>query len=123
MEQLPKAEMLSDVEIRTELQSLRRLPRTEAIVFSVRTYMNPLSDLAEDCYALNRLWDAVRNYPEVTSAYKVRHLWSDVFEDFCRQTLGRDGPDPTQLECEVSQTATPLPATPASSGMKSGGLD
>lgn len=79
--------------IRTELQSLRRLPKSDAIVFSVRTYLTPLSDLKHEPEALERLWDAVRNYPEVVGKHKVKHLWNDVFEKFCKETLGREDPE------------------------------
>jgi hypothetical protein len=100
MDDKPTAKTVEDIEIRTELQSLRRLPRTGAVIFTVRTYMNPLTDLGKEPMALNRLWDAVRNYPEQTAAYKVRHLWYDVFEGYCRSVLGRDSPDPALLEEE-----------------------
>lgn len=98
MDEQPASKTVEDIEIRTELQSLRRLPRTQAIVFAVRTYMNPLTDLEKEPKALNRLWDAVKNYPEVTAAYKVRHLWGHVFEPYCQGVLGRSEPDQSILE-------------------------
>ncbi|EXJ83961.1 hypothetical protein A1O3_04628 [Capronia epimyces CBS 606.96] len=98
MDQNPPSKTVEDIEIRTELQSLRRLPRTGAVVFTVRTYMNPLTDLGKEPMALNRLWDAVRNYPDKTAAYKVRHLWTDIFEKYCCSILGRGNPDQGLLE-------------------------
>lgn len=100
MESQPVSKTLEDIEIRTELQSLRRLPVSQAIVFSVRTYMNPLTDLEKEPKALNRLWDAVKNYPDATAAYKVRHLWVHLFEPYCQKVLGRTEPDQTILEEE-----------------------
>ena len=118
MEHNPKATSISDVEIRTELQGLRRLPRTGAILFTVRTYMNPLTDLAEEPEALNNLWDSVRNFPEPIAAYKVKDLWIDVFEQYCQQVLGRQAPEPAKpqdgmVANGVANNLTPPPTPPA----------
>ncbi|KAF2662262.1 hypothetical protein K491DRAFT_773378 [Lophiostoma macrostomum CBS 122681] len=79
--------------LRTELQSLRRLPKSGAVVFSVRTYVTPLMDLAKEPEALERLWAHVRSFPEDVAKHKVRHLWGDTFEKFCKEILGREDPE------------------------------
>lgn len=87
-----KAETIDEVHVRAELQSLRRLPRTGALVFTVRTHLNPITSLKNNPEALDTLWDATRNYPERTSIYKVKHLWNHVFEPFCQEVLEREMP-------------------------------
>lgn len=89
----PVVQKPEDIYLRTELQSLRRLSKSKAIVFSVRTYLTPLTDLKNEPEALERLWDAVRHFPDAVSKHKVRHLWNDVFEAFCKDTLGREDPE------------------------------
>ncbi|MBB5514746.1 hypothetical protein FHS89_000752 [Rubricella aquisinus] len=62
----PKAE----VYLRTERQVLRRLPQTEAVVFSIKTNMTPLRHLSED--DLCSLEEALAALPPVEAAYKSR---------------------------------------------------
>jgi hypothetical protein len=92
----PKVTSPDGIWLRTELQSLRRLPRSEAIIFSVRTYLTNLSDLREEPESLEVLWDHVRNFPDDVSEYKTKALWVDAFEQFCRDTLGKTDPQITE---------------------------
>ncbi|KAI1390613.1 uncharacterized protein F4822DRAFT_155737 [Hypoxylon trugodes] len=92
-ESYPEVKRIEDLWIRTELQSLCRLPRSKAVVFSVRTYMAKMTELKEEPAALERLWDAVRNFPDIVSEYKSVQLWKDVFEAFCREELGKNEPE------------------------------
>lgn len=63
------------------------------MVFTVRTYLQPLTDLAEDPVALENLWDSVLNLPAVTSKYKVTELWQEPFENYCKRVLGKERPE------------------------------
>lgn len=54
----------SHVRMRVERQTLRRLPRTGAIVFGIRTYLTPLEDLASEPEVPGRLASAIRSWPE-----------------------------------------------------------
>ena len=56
--------------LRVERQTLRRLPRTAAVVFSIRTYVYPLAQIAADPAVAARLASAVRGLPPDLSAYK-----------------------------------------------------
>jgi hypothetical protein len=49
---------------RTERQTLRRLPRTGAIVFTIRTYLDPIVELAKEPGIPGRMASAVRSWPE-----------------------------------------------------------
>ena len=56
--------------IRSERETLTRLPKTQAILFTIRTYRRPLSDLEAHPEQALRLADAIRALPEDTRAYK-----------------------------------------------------
>lgn len=52
--------------IRCERQTLSRLPKSGAILFTIRTYVRPLREYLEsDKDSLRRLYSAVQNLPEV----------------------------------------------------------
>lgn len=55
---------------RAERQSLRRLPASGAIVFTIRVYLYPLSALGDIPDALPSLLNAVRETPPALAAYK-----------------------------------------------------
>src|SRR4051812_27247854 len=56
--------------LRVERQTLRRLPRTGAVLFTIRTHQRPLEALADRPQELARLAEAVRGLPEDTARYK-----------------------------------------------------
>jgi hypothetical protein len=56
--------------LRVERQTLRRLPRTGAVLFTIRTHQRPLETLADRPQELARLAEAVRGLPEDTARYK-----------------------------------------------------
>ena len=53
-----------DIRFRTERQSLRRLPRSGAIVFTIRTYVAGIVDLAKEPGVPGRMASAIRSWPE-----------------------------------------------------------
>jgi len=53
--------------LRTERQTLRRLPKTGAILFTIRTYTTPVVKLAEEPGVPSRLASAVRSWPDVVA--------------------------------------------------------
>lgn len=54
--------------LRVERQTLRRLPRSGAIVFTIRVYMTPLTELGPD--EAGRLAAAIRGVREQEAAYR-----------------------------------------------------
>lgn len=56
--------------LRVERQTLRRLPRSEAVVFGIRTYVYPLALIAGDAAVAARLAAAVRGLPDDLKGYK-----------------------------------------------------
>ncbi|KAJ7027891.1 hypothetical protein C8F04DRAFT_1399249 [Mycena alexandri] len=55
---------------RTERQTLRRLPRSGAIVFTIRTYLVPVEELAREPGVAARFASAVRSWPDGVKEYK-----------------------------------------------------
>lgn len=57
--------------LRVERQTLRRLPATGAIVFTIKTHVDPLRAIGERPDMLRGLRDAVAGMPEGMAAYKA----------------------------------------------------
>ena len=53
--------------LRTERQTLRRLPKTGAILFTIRTYTTPVVTLAQEPGVPSRLASAVRSWPDIVA--------------------------------------------------------
>lgn len=58
------------LQLRIELEHLIRLPMTGAIVFNIRTYLAPLSEIAEIPEWAGQLADIVEELPDEIAAYK-----------------------------------------------------
>jgi hypothetical protein len=67
---------------RVERQTLRRLPRTGAIAFSIRVFLHPLERLARQPGALQALLSAVDAAPPALADYKGFPLLRDALERF-----------------------------------------
>ncbi len=60
---------LDDLVVRIERETLRRFPRTGAVLFTIRTYTRPLRDVAAG-EPMNRLLEALATMPDDIAAYK-----------------------------------------------------
>jgi hypothetical protein len=60
--------------LRVERQTLRRLPRSGAIVFTIRVYMTPLAELGPG--EAGRLAAAIRGVKEQEVVYRCASFWS-----------------------------------------------
>ncbi|KAI9370811.1 Alg9-like mannosyltransferase family-domain-containing protein [Aspergillus egyptiacus] len=67
---------------RSERQSLRRLPRTGAVVFTIRTYFEPITAVAEEDYVPGRLASAIRSWGDDVARYKGREKYGDVLLEY-----------------------------------------
>lgn len=67
---------------RSERQSLRRLPRSGGVVFTIRTYFHPITEIAEEDYVPGRLASALRSWGEDVSRYKGRERYQDVLLEY-----------------------------------------
>lgn len=52
------------IRLRTERQSLRRLPRSGAIIFTIRTYIFTVEELGKEPGVPGRMASAIRSWPE-----------------------------------------------------------
>lgn len=67
---------------RSERQSLRRLPRTGGVVFTIRTYFHPITEIAEEPGVPGRLASAVRSWDDDTAKYKGQEVYQDVLLEY-----------------------------------------
>jgi alpha-1,2-mannosyltransferase len=70
---------------RSERQSLRRLPRSGGVVFTIRTYFHPVVEICEEPYVPGRLASAVRSWGEDVARYKGREMYGDVLLEYLDQ--------------------------------------
>ncbi|KAF7563643.1 hypothetical protein G7046_g455 [Stylonectria norvegica] len=70
---------------RSERQSLRRLPKTGAVCFTIRTYFLPITDMAQEDYVPGRLASAIRSWGDDVSVYKGKEKYGDVLLDYLDQ--------------------------------------
>ncbi|KZW04421.1 hypothetical protein EXIGLDRAFT_758710 [Exidia glandulosa HHB12029] len=88
---------------RCERQTLRRLPRTGCIVFTIRTYLHPIAEIAAEPGVPGRLAEAIRTWPEDVIQYKsgVKHYGESLLRylDECHEAQIKAGVfDPTAPE-------------------------
>ncbi|RKL28328.1 hypothetical protein BFJ72_g12559 [Fusarium proliferatum] len=69
---------IEDLYFRSERQSLRRLPKSKALLFTVRTYFEPITTIAQEPHVPGRLAEAIENWDEAASKYKGKHHWADI---------------------------------------------
>jgi hypothetical protein len=86
---LDKVLSIGDIRIRHERQTLTRMPKTGAILFTVRTYLTPLVDLQDEPDSVAEFMGAVRALPDDMAKYKGRPLWGEVAESWCDEVLAR----------------------------------
>lgn len=73
-----KGLQVEEIHFRSERQTLRRLPRSGALMFTIRTYFEPMTVIAREPHVPGRLAEAVRNWDEDTSVYKGRAHWDHL---------------------------------------------
>ena len=67
---------------RSERQTLRRLPRSGGVVFTIRTYFLPIIEIVQEKGVPGRLASAVRSWGEDVSRYKGKERYGDVLLEF-----------------------------------------
>lgn len=67
---------------RSERQSLRRLPRSGGVVFTIRTYFHPITEIVKEPGVPGRLASAVRSWGEDVGKYKGRAVYKDVLLEY-----------------------------------------
>jgi hypothetical protein len=69
---------IHDIHFRSERQSLRRLPKSRALLFTIRTYFEPVTVIAQEPHVPGRLAAAIRSWDETVSYYKGKSQWDRV---------------------------------------------
>lgn len=69
-EELDADSVLESTWLRIERQTLRRLPETGAIVFTIRTYQQRMADVVRDLQRREQLAIVLKSMPEETARYK-----------------------------------------------------
>jgi hypothetical protein len=69
---------INDIHFRSERQSLRRLPKSRALLFTIRTYFEPVTAIAQEPHVPGRLVEAIRSWDETVSYYKGKSHWEGV---------------------------------------------
>ncbi|KAF2850214.1 hypothetical protein T440DRAFT_468575 [Plenodomus tracheiphilus IPT5] len=69
---------VNDIHFRSERQSLRRLPKSKALLFTIRTYFEPVAAIAQEPHVPGRLAEAIRAWDDTVSYYKGRSHWEDL---------------------------------------------
>ncbi|BCS18457.1 heme-dependent oxidative N-demethylase family protein [Aspergillus puulaauensis] len=67
---------------RSERQSLRRLPRSGGVVFTIRTYFEPITTVVQEPYVPGRLASAIRSWGDDVSRYKGKEKYGDVLLEY-----------------------------------------
>lgn len=81
----------STIRLRSERQTLRRLPRTGAIVFGIRTYLFKIEELARERGVADRLASAIRSWPDDVGVYKGRKMYSEMLLKYLDEWAAREG--------------------------------
>ena len=77
----PERPAPDDLYVRVERETLRRFPRTRALLFTIRTFVAPLPVVAADEEARRRLAVMIESMPDPVRAYKdLTTLGGDVVE-------------------------------------------
>ncbi|KAJ7587137.1 hypothetical protein C8J56DRAFT_943672 [Mycena floridula] len=79
--------------LRSERQSLRRLPLSGAVIFGIRTYVFPIQNIAKEreMGTPGRLASAVRSWPKDVQDYKGKALYGDVLVEYLEREQGSVG--------------------------------
>jgi hypothetical protein len=80
----------STLRLRSERQTLRRLPRTGAIVFGIRTYLFKIEELARERGVADRLGSAIRSWPDDVGIYKGRKMYGEVLLNYLDECAAGD---------------------------------
>ncbi|KAF2009650.1 hypothetical protein BU24DRAFT_437236 [Aaosphaeria arxii CBS 175.79] len=69
---------IEDLHFRSERQTLRRLPRSKTLLFTIRTYFEPITTIAKEPHVPGRLAEAIRAWDETVSTYKGKSHWDHI---------------------------------------------
>jgi hypothetical protein len=71
--------------VRKERQTFRRLPRSGALVFGVKTVLTPLNQLSIQEH--KNLVTEMNSWPDEMAAYKERHIWGQTVAEYYEERV------------------------------------
>tara|TARA_R110002060_G_scaffold14621_3_gene20519 strand:+ start:258 stop:641 length:384 start_codon:yes stop_codon:yes gene_type:complete len=77
---------IDDLQIRRERQTFTRLEHSGAVLFTVRTFMEPLTQLGDE--GLRALRSMVLGWEEEVRVYKGGDIWGPLLMMWCEEKLG-----------------------------------
>ena len=86
-DQLAEPLTVDQLHLRVERQYLQRLPKTRALVFSIRTYVTPITEVTKDRDVARALRTNVNSYTPDIAKYKNKPLWDDVLAAHLEKAL------------------------------------
>jgi hypothetical protein len=86
-EMLEKPLTIDQLYLRVERQFLQRLPQTRGLVFSIRTYITPITEVTKDLERAEALRTSVESYFPQLAAYKNKPLWDKVLSAHFKDIL------------------------------------
>ncbi|KAF2457653.1 Alg9-like mannosyltransferase family-domain-containing protein [Lineolata rhizophorae] len=92
---------------RSERQSLRRLPRSGGVVFTIHTYFHPITEICAEPYVPGRLASAVRSWGDDVSKYKGKERYQDVLLEYLDRKHEEQVADGLDLSKEEEVRAYP----------------
>jgi len=81
----PPRDLAREVFLRVERQTLRRLERSGDVLFTIRTYITPIGEIAKDAETARRLAGAIENLPEDLRAYRSLTQFADALVTWLRE--------------------------------------
>lgn len=84
--------------LRVERQTLRRLPRSQAILFTIRSYVYPLSQVVTDAAIARSLADAIQQIPTAMQSYKNLLPIREVLMAYLEAIATASMSEPTSLD-------------------------
>lgn len=72
-----------DLQVRRERQTFTRLEKTGAVLFTVRTYMQPLAELEEE--EAMAFKEQVQSWSDEIKVYKGGDVWGGAFDEWCEK--------------------------------------
>ena len=88
IDRVDPAEFGDRVFLRVERQTLRRLPASGDVLFTIRTYIRPLGEVAQDEDAARRLAAAIENLPPAMRDYRSMTAFADDLAAWLRERAG-----------------------------------
>lgn len=93
---------------RSERQSLRRLPRSGAVLFTIRTYFEPITEIVKEPYVPGRLASAIRSWGDDVSRYKGKEKYEGVLLEFLDRKHEEQVATGLELDKEDDSRSYPL---------------